>query len=70
MTTEPENFSERVKKVRSRLNLSQEDLAHNIGVSFATVNRWENGKTLPSKLALKQFNSFCATQRELGRLND
>ena len=70
MTIESEPFSERVKKVRIQLNLSQEDLAHAIGVSFATVNRWENGKTLPSKLALKQFNFFCATQKELGNLND
>jgi DNA-binding transcriptional regulator YiaG len=70
MTIELETFSERVKKVRSQLNLSQEDLAHAIGVSFATVNRWENGKTLPSKLALNQFNSFCATQRNLELLND
>lgn len=70
MTIEPEPFSEHVKNVRSQLNMSQEDLAHAIGVSFATVNRWENGKTLPSKLALKQFNSFCTTQKELGRLND
>ena len=59
MTIESDNFSERVKKVRSQLNLSQEDLAHAIGVSFATVNRWENGKTLPSKLAQRQFALFC-----------
>ena len=26
-------------------------LARNLGVSFATVNRWENGKTKPSRLA-------------------
>lgn len=70
MTIESESFSERVKKVRSKLNLSQEDLSHAIGVSFATINRWENRKTLPSKLALKQFNSFCTTQKELGNLND
>jgi len=65
-----DNFSDQVKAVRAALSLSQEDLAHAIGVSFATVNRWENGKTLPSKLALNQFNSFCKTQKELGRLND
>ncbi|VEN72536.1 putative transcriptional regulator, XRE family [Candidatus Desulfarcum epimagneticum] len=70
MTIESEEFSERVKRTRSQLKLSQEDLAHSIGVSFATVNRWENGKTFPSKLALNQFNSFCAAQRELGRLDD
>ena len=39
------------KTLRSLLGLSQEDFAHEIGVSFATVNRWENGKALPSKLA-------------------
>jgi putative transcriptional regulator len=65
-----DNFSDHVKAVRAALNLSQEDLAHAIGVSFATVNRWENGKTLPSKLALNQFNLFFKTQKELGRLND
>ena len=49
MGTKP--FSEQVKAVRKALNLSQEELAHALGVSFATVNRWENGKTNPSKLA-------------------
>jgi len=70
MTMESDKFSNRVRKVRNQLNLSQEDLAQAIGVSFATVNRWENDKTKPSKLALNQFNSFCKIQKELGRLND
>ncbi len=52
-------FSEQVKEVRSALHLSQEELAHALGVSFATVNRWENGKTTPSKMALTLFKSFC-----------
>ncbi|MBF0178402.1 MAG: helix-turn-helix transcriptional regulator [Magnetococcales bacterium] len=39
--------------------MSQEDLAHALGVSFATVNRWENGKTMPSKIARRQFDDFC-----------
>ncbi|MCP4745187.1 MAG: helix-turn-helix transcriptional regulator [Desulfobacteraceae bacterium] len=60
MIAESENFSELVKKVRRQLNLSQEDLARTIGVSFATVNRWENGKTYPSKLARNQFNNLLA----------
>jgi DNA-binding transcriptional regulator YiaG len=60
MIRQPENFPEQVKAVRRQLKLSQEELAHALGVSFATVNRWENGKTSPSKLALKQFDAFCA----------
>ena len=52
-------FSEKVKQARKRGNFSQEDMAHQLGVSFATVNRWESGKTKPSKLALKAFEDFC-----------
>jgi len=60
MTKQPEHFPNVVRNVRKQLGLSQEGLAHALGVSFATVNRWENRKTKPSKLALKQFDAFCA----------
>jgi DNA-binding transcriptional regulator YiaG len=66
MGTKP--FSEQVKAVRTALNLSQEELAHALGVSFATVNRWENGKTNPSKLAQRQFEQFCEDKRKQGGL--
>ena len=33
------------------MNLSQQDFADRLGVSFSTVNRWENGKSKPTKLA-------------------
>lgn len=66
MDTKP--FSEQVKAVRKELSLSQEDLAHALGVSFATVNRWENEKTKPSKLAQRQFEQFCDAKRGTGRV--
>ena len=53
------SFAEKVKFVRTELKLSQEDLAHKLGVSFATVNRWENGSYNPSRLAKKTFENFC-----------
>jgi len=59
MNRPSENFTELVKDVRRQLGLSQEELAHELGVSFATVNRWENGKTVPSKLARRQFDQLC-----------
>jgi putative transcriptional regulator len=61
-------FPELVKDVRSQLGISQEDLAHELGVSFATINRWENGKTMPFKLARGQFNAFCKKMAKQGRL--
>jgi|UPI0003C3148D hypothetical protein len=33
------------------------------GVSFATVNHWENGKMVPSKLAQRQFELFCKEKK-------
>lgn len=53
------DFAEKVKFVRSQLKLSQEDLAHELGVSFATINRWENGNYQPSRLAKKAFEDYC-----------
>lgn len=58
MNQQPENFPKVVKELRKQLGLSQEELAHALGVSFATVNRWENGKTTPSKLARRQLDWF------------
>ncbi len=48
-----------VKEVRRKLNYTQKDLADALDVSYATVNRWENNQSLPSKLAIKSFRDFC-----------
>lgn len=68
MIRRPQDFPARIKDVRRQLALSQEELAHALGVSFATVNRWENGKTVPSKLAQQQFERFCAQKKKQGAL--
>nr|WP_269765710.1 helix-turn-helix transcriptional regulator [Eggerthella lenta] len=39
--------------------MTQTELAKALGVSFATVNRWENGQVNPSSLAQKAFEDFC-----------
>lgn len=52
-------FSEQVKQVHALLNFSQDKLAKMLGVSFSTINRWENSKNEPSKLAKKSFYDFC-----------
>ena len=42
-----------------KLLLSQEALSKEIGVSFATINRWENGENEPQLIQQAKFNSFC-----------
>ena len=41
----------RISALRKRHRLTQAALAQLLGVSFASVNRWENGKNRPSRLA-------------------
>jgi len=58
-----------VKEIRRQLAISQEDLARELGVSYATVNRWENGQAKPSKLARAQLDDFCERMRAAGILD-
>lgn len=53
------DFHHQVKHVRTTLQLSQKQLADALHVSFATINRWENAKVLPSPLAQRMFYDFC-----------
>jgi len=53
-----------IKELRNKLGLTQEQFAVKVGVTFSTVNRWENGKGKPSPLAMKQI------ERLLHRTNE
>ena len=48
-----------ILEIRNRLNASQEDLAKMIGISYATVNRWENGHSQPNKAAQLRLYDIC-----------
>jgi predicted ATPase/DNA-binding CsgD family transcriptional regulator/DNA-binding XRE family transcriptional regulator len=48
----------RLRQLRATLHLSQEQLARQLGVSFATVNRWESGRTKMSASALRSVAEF------------
>lgn len=52
-------FSSEVKKARLSCFLNQAEFAEAIGVSFTTVNRWENGKAQPNIKAMKALKQFC-----------
>jgi len=50
-----EDYALHIKRLRARLGLTQEALAERLGVSFPTINRWENGKSRPSQLSWGQI---------------
>ena len=53
------SFAEDIKKLRLSAILTQEEFAKEVGVSFATVNRWETGKSKPTIKAMKMIDEYC-----------
>lgn len=43
-----DDYSKVIKELRSKMTLSQVEFSQLLGVSFASVNRWETGKHEPT----------------------
>jgi transcriptional regulator with XRE-family HTH domain len=52
------NISKIIRERRIALGLTQEQFAVKIGVTYSTVNRWENKKAKPSPLALLRIEGL------------
>ena len=52
-------MQELIKKIRSHMNMNQTEFAEKLNVTFATVNRWENGRAVPNKLAQDKIYDLC-----------
>lgn len=48
-----------IKQIRTYLNMSQTEFAKQLNVTFQTVNRWENGRAVPNKLAQSMMYELC-----------
>ena len=55
-------FCDDIREIRQKCFLSQEAFAKELGVSFATVNRWESGKTKPTYKTMKLIDDFCKSR--------
>ena len=53
------DYSNIIRKIRENMFLTQKEFADLIGVSFETVNRWENCKFNPSMKIKKRIHEFC-----------
>ena len=57
-----------LKTIRKELNISQETFARELNVSYATLNRWENNKAKPSRLAMDKLKIYCTTNEISDRI--
>lgn len=60
------DISRLVRDLRERTGLTQEKFAAKLGVTYPTINRWENGRAKPSPLALKQIEDLARGLGERG----
>ena len=59
-------ISNNIKQLRKIKNMSQQDLANKLGISFKTVSHWEAGYTEPSIEMIKKLKDiFNASYEEL-----
>ncbi len=58
MKQDRDNIAFKLRELRRKLKLTQEALAHKLGVSFTSVNRWENRQTQPSPLARRHIEEL------------
>lgn len=66
-TIEQLELADLVREMRRRLELSQTKFAAQLGVSFQSVNRWENGRTKPLPIALKQIEHLLHQMGDAGK---
>ncbi len=55
-----------IRELRQVLGLTQEQLAVKLGVTFPTVNRWENKRATPSPLAIEKIEALLEQARKAG----
>ena len=53
-----QDTSKMIRQLRAALGLTQEQFAAKLGVTYSTVNRWENDKGKPSPLAMLRIERF------------
>ncbi len=60
----PVDIPRLVRELRKRTGLTQEKFAAKLGVTFPTINRWENGRAKPSPLAMQRIEDLLDSMGE------
>lgn len=55
-----------IRELRLLTGLTQEQFAATLGVTFSTINRWENGHSKPSPLALGKVEKMLEEMGDQG----
>jgi len=64
---EQHSMARLVRALRELTGLTQEKFAARLGVTFPTINRWENDRAKPSPLALEKIESLLRSLGNKGK---
>ena len=51
-----------IREIRLETRLTQEQFAAEVGVTYSSMNRWENGRSKPSLLAMQKIEGMLLLQ--------
>ena len=63
------DWSNSIKQLREKMQLSQEELAKELGVSFASVNRYENGRFEPTIKVKRKIKTLLVEYNVMNNYN-
>jgi len=55
-----------IRNLREQTGLTQEKFSTKLGVTLLTINRWENGRTKPSPLAMQRVEELLRSMGSSG----
>jgi transcriptional regulator with XRE-family HTH domain len=56
-----------VRELRLLMGLTQEQFAAELGVTYSSINRWENGRSKPSPLAMQKIEEMLRLRGDRGK---
>lgn len=63
---EQHSMARLVRELRELTGLTQEKFAARLGVTFPTINRWENNRAKPSPLAMEKIENLLRSLGDKG----
>ncbi|MEA5578680.1 helix-turn-helix transcriptional regulator [Anabaena sp. UHCC 0451] len=67
LKVKPSEVGGLIRELRLLTGLTQEQFAASLGVTYGTINRWENGRSQPSPIAMKLVKQKLEEMGEQGK---
>ncbi|MGB6295289.1 MAG: helix-turn-helix transcriptional regulator [Rivularia sp. (in: cyanobacteria)] len=67
LINDQQKIGEFIREIRTLSNLTQEQFAASIPVTYSTINRWENGRNKPSPIAIARLENMLLDMGDRGQ---